>query len=264
MQNIQNMTDADRLIWSNAQTGFTSVLAAYDQADNNANNGQGITADSMIRSHRMMDVPDYAFATVLSSNGLLQIDDSIYVYTISGDIYAVPEAYENQIADGSYLNLAGVRKMTAAGNTPEGNCNWFDNNREIYKLNNGNDFPQHNGRRVRWVVTKWNSWWGVYSSCGYRLKMQKDTRFAGWVNNTSPQWFKATSGWEGLAKFINLPPAPRNEPVYTQTNSGQLYLTRTMVWYGGVATPQLCYYSTKFPGFFEVNYGGYASYTWNH
>lgn len=264
MTALQDRSDDELVNWSNSFSGFKSLLVTYRDADAQAEADQGLSADSLVHSGKLVDVPDYAFASVLAQDGTCQIADTVFLLNPDNSIYAIPAALKNTIPDGSYRTMTGVQKVAVQ----QENCNWFDNNRDFYNMDNGRRFPEHNGRTVRWRISKWNSWWRFYSSCGYRLKMQKHTRFGGWMNNTRPQWFKGTSGWEGVAKFapaLPLPDAYRNEPIYTQVNYGQLELTRTLVWYAGMwNTPSLCYYGGKYPAFFEVNYGGYASHTWNH
>ncbi len=163
---------------------FTSLYRQYQKMDTEADANNGISADSAINSKLIAWIPDDIFASIVNHQGFLAVGDSLYKYESNGFKVAPIEALE--LLD-SYpfasLDNNDYAPLFSWGNV--GNQNWasFPPKSHFFEQDeNSQNWPTSNGRKTRMVHTKWCSWFGIYSSIGSKVKMEKKTRYAGWIN----------------------------------------------------------------------------------
>lgn len=178
-----------------------------------------------------MDCPDYAFATIVTLAGNVQIGDTIYAYGLPGDqAAAVPAMYSEQLAGGDDVSsLDGVRNFGTAMRAPfvrhyqdedgvigvitSEICinptrfsNWWGQlEHHLYKDDNDNELPKHNNRPVRLTYSRWRTSYGIYTSIGVRLKMYKKTQFAGWSSVTNANYMMLEACCSGQVNYSNNP-----------------------------------------------------------
>jgi len=195
--------------------GFSSLRKFYEDNDKDTSEDRKApTTDSLIRSGRLLDCPDSWFATLLSREGNIQIADTVYCFragTKKGEAYAVPVANAPKVAQGQNpAFLPGVVPHDSSFGIPiplpdfissdgpprpsgEPICKypsglmpqwWGKVGGDMYRDDNGNPFPEHNGREVKLNYHRWRVGFIFYASTGARVQMLKHTRFAGWLSNT--------------------------------------------------------------------------------
>lgn len=159
---------------------FTSLYQKYQILDTKADLEDGISADSAITSNKLVFIPDDIFASVVNDQGLLIVGDSVYYY--SDSVFQTLDTaryFNTPIID--WGNIA--KKSTGTFNY--GNDEWAafsPHSRFFYVYDGINVWPTHNNRTVRAVHTKWCSWFGVYASVGAKIKLEKHSKLAGWIN----------------------------------------------------------------------------------
>ncbi|WP_118975734.1 hypothetical protein [Taibaiella koreensis] len=195
--------------------GFSSLRKFYEDNDRDtSDNRRNLTTDSLMRSGKILDCPDSWFATMLSKDGNIQIGDTVYCFrggTKNGESYSVPATQSPAIAGGKSpkflpgalphdtsfgLPLPVPEWVSGDGpDRPSGKpiCEypsglmpqwWGKVGGDMYRDDNGNPFPEHNGREVKLNYHRWRVGYIFYASTGARVQMLKDTRFAGWLSNT--------------------------------------------------------------------------------
>lgn len=255
MSELNSMDDSLHHDWYSTITGFNSLAAFYEEADANAENGISPSADSLIDAHQLLDIPDHAFASVLSKDGMIQVGDTVYIINQNQDtLYTVSSSEVNIISSKNWSNPVVHTQLLRAAS-----CNWFAENRDFLQADNGNNFPTHNGRPTRLRVSKWNAWYGVYSTAGVRAKIEKKTMFLGWLANTRIQYVEYTSGYLGEARYATLPTSPISQSPALYYGSNLLSKQITHAWFvgvTGVSAPILCYYNGNYPFNGYVNYAG--------
>ncbi len=159
---------------------FTSLYRQYQILDAQADAENGISADSTINARLIVDIPDNVFASVVSKDGLLILSDSIYYYSSGG--YQVTDTIN--YGKNTNFNWNAIAKK-GFGQNNNGNPEWASFppiSHFFHTYNNVNTWPKHNGRDVRAIHTKWCSWFGVYGSAGAKIKLEKDSKYGGWIN----------------------------------------------------------------------------------
>ncbi len=162
---------------------FVSLYRKYQLMDEDAETRKGISADSAINAKQIAWIPDNLFASVVNKDGYLAVGDSLYKYEAEG-FRVAPISALNEISSYPFKSIE-QKSYTPMLPTNYGNQNWMSmipQSKKFDKDNNGITWPKHNGREIRGVHTKWSSWYGVYCSIGSKVKMEKKTRFWGWIN----------------------------------------------------------------------------------
>lgn len=180
IQELHALSEEQLDHYNKSYQDFTSLYRQYQMMDELANVGNGLSADSAIRSNLIVDIPDLVFASVVSKRGLLVVGDSIYYYSDGGFQVANYADYENT----ANFNWSTIAKK-GFGQINYGNPEWasFPPCSHFFDTyDNTNSWPKHNGRTVRAVHTTWCSWFGVYSSAGTKIKLEKKSKYAGWIN----------------------------------------------------------------------------------
>ncbi|WP_343560932.1 hypothetical protein [Sphingobacterium sp.] len=173
------------------------------------------TKESLAENPLMnMDMPDVYFRTILSSNGRVQIADTLYQFEPEKEkviAYAIPVRQADEIINGK-LPAASAKGVATYFPTislmpfPRWEDNpvrvddpqawnvcdfpnafllpwWGQKGGSIYHDDNGVELPRDNGRRIRIDYHRWRVGYVFYSSIGVRVKIYKDTRLAGWLSN---------------------------------------------------------------------------------
>ncbi len=180
VQELHSMTSEELDLYNQSYSNFTSLYRQYQILDKQADADNGISADSTINARLIADIPDNIFASIVNKDGLLIVADSIYYYSSEG--YQVTDTI-NYSNNTNFDWGALAKKGFGQGNN--GNPEWASFppiSHFFHTYNNANSWPKHNGRDVRAIHTKWCSWFGVYGSAGAKIKLEKNSRFAGWIN----------------------------------------------------------------------------------
>jgi hypothetical protein len=159
---------------------FTSLYRKYQLMDRDAEADISESASSAIERRAIADIPDSYFASLVNADGIIIVDGTIYQYLNTDDFRTVPA--DNLRPNGS-INWTGAKLFKTSGNY--GNPAWASFppvSRFFNNASNGLSWPTSNNRPVRAVHTKWCSWYGIYVSLGSKIKMEKKTKFLGWVN----------------------------------------------------------------------------------
>ncbi len=221
------------------ERGYGSLRSLYQQIDaDTSDDRREPTVDSLIRSNKLLDCPDSWFATVLSKDGYIQIGDTIYSFrpgNKNGEAYAIPSRSIKELlagVDPSKIKSAkehytsfrripflqwgevgdkrtGEFKLpicwTSGG--PIGSF-WGQVGEDIYGGDNGDPFPEHNGRTVKMNYHRWRVGYIFYASAGVRMKMWKHTRFAGWQSVTYADQMTMEACLKGRAVTAGTLPYP--------------------------------------------------------
>ena len=183
---------------------FRSLRQKFETAEIENNGG----------SLENMDMPDEFFKTILSTNGRVQIADTLYQFEPAKEkviAYAIPVSQADQVLTGK-IPAASAKGVVAYFptisllpfprwedepiriNDPV-NWNvcdfpnsflmpwWGQKGGSIYHDDNGIELPKDNGRRIRIDYHRWRVGYIFYSSIGIRVKIYKETRLAGWLSN---------------------------------------------------------------------------------
>jgi hypothetical protein len=236
--------------WEQAYKGYTSLRKQYELIDADTSENRRLpTTDSLIRSNKILYCPDTRFATVLNKDGYIQIADTIYSFrpgVKSQEGYAVPSKYAQQLVRGAApLTIPGAKLHRISFEMlqfpqwqwpdewhvpdhdpivipnlpicqyPSGNMpNWWgQSGGDIYEGNDGDNFPEHNGRTVKLNFHRWRVGYIFYASAGIRLKMLKHTRFAGWQSVTYADEMVMDACCKGNVFIPGLPLIGFNEQV---------------------------------------------------
>jgi hypothetical protein len=180
VQELHSMTSDELNLYNQSYSDFTSLYRQYQILDEQADAENGISADSTINARLIVDIPDNVFASIVSKDGLLIVADSIYYYSSGG--YQVTDTINH--GKNTNFNWSIIAKK-GFGQGNNGNPEWaaFPPISKFFHTYNGsNSWPKHNGRNVRAIHTKWCSWFGVYGSAGAKIKLEKDSKYGGWIN----------------------------------------------------------------------------------
>ncbi|HWV72858.1 MAG TPA: hypothetical protein VN040_14115 [Pseudosphingobacterium sp.] len=200
--------------WEKQFGNFISLRNAYERIDaDTSEERRAPTVDSLIRSNQLLDCPDSFFATVINKDGYIQIADTIYSFKPGmekGEAFAIPDKYIGEVLKGtpvrelddvkthytSFIRIPFIRWWESGENSldlrlpicfyPSGSMGnwWGQSGDDIYAGDDGQVFPEHNGRQVRLNYHRWRVGYIFYASTGVRVKMWKHTRFAGWQSVT--------------------------------------------------------------------------------
>jgi hypothetical protein len=231
-----------------------------------------------------VDIPDPMLATVLNLDGRIQIADTVYQLGYEGKtsmLYAIPEQYERELLKGDEPGRIKGAKAHKIGLTlmpffPK----WVDNERAVlpspvseicnfpsqvlfpwwgqkgdylYNANDGTELQRDNGRNIRIDYHRWRVGFIFYSSAGVRVKIQKNTRFGGWMSTVKMNQVSLRACSKGIVLVPGLLPVPYHAQVSasgTNTNN----LERTVKW---VAAPlHVEVLPEHFNFSFSVNYRG--------
>lgn len=214
----EKFEDTDRLKeWENrySKQGYTSLNKYYQQIDaDTSETRRAPTVDSLIHLNKILDCPDSWFATVLNKKGFIQIADTVYSFkpgNKEGEAYAIPARSVKEIVSGvDPVSIKGTKihytsfkrvpfiRWGEVGDLTIGQDRlpicftnggamgsfWGQVGGDIYAGDNGDTFPEHNGRTVKMNYHRWRVGYIFYASAGVRMKMWKHTRFAGWQSVT--------------------------------------------------------------------------------
>lgn len=272
--------------WEQSYQNYESLRKKYEILDSKEE-PTALGSSELMRQGLLLDCPDSRLATVLSSNGEIQIADTLYVFpanALDGKSYAVPEGHIDDYVKGqdlATLDHVGIRftsffwipiprwsdnSTTVVGPGNQLNmCNfpntylinwWGQKGGDIYTDNNNVGFPQHNGRTVKLNYHRWRVGLGFYSSIGVRVKMWKNTRLAGWLSNVR---FKEAS-IEACANGVILQHAFIPVPFTARTGVGVMainknVLEQTMQWTADPLYTEI--FLHHFNLHFRVNYEGH-------
>lgn len=272
----------------NAQ-GFISLRNWYEQLDaDTAEDRTAPTADSLIHANKLLDCPDSRFATVLSKDGYIQIADTVYSFkpgNEKGDAYAIPSRAVKEIIahvapqqikgtkvhPSSFMRIPFVRWreigeeytgpvklpicFTSGG--PMGSF-WGQVGADIYGGDNGDTFPEHNGRTVKMNYHRWRVGYIFYASAGVRMKMWKHTRFAGWQSVTYADQMTMEACLKGFAVTAGSAPYPFTS--YTSpswpgfTRYAENNFEKTLKWVGSFILSEIALEHFNFH--WKLNYRG--------
>lgn len=180
---VKKMSEDEFKSWNLENTKFTSLYRQYQIMDQNAENEIGISADSAINAKQIAWIPDDLFASAVSDKGFLAVGDSLYKYESDGFKVAPIEAIED--LDSYPFESLDNHSYTPMLPVNMGNQNWasFPPKSRFFNYDdNNNAWPKHKNRPIRATHTTWCSWFGVYTSAGARIKMEKKTKLLGWIN----------------------------------------------------------------------------------
>lgn len=179
---LANLTEAELDAYNRNQAAYTSLYRQYQLMDEAAENETGISASEAISRKEIAFIPDDYLASLVNKDGLLAVGNQVFKYN-TDDWQACSIEHLNSINTYAWANEP---KQSYKKESPNyGNPEWasFPPVSTMLEVDdNGNPWPESNGRRVRAVHTTWCSWFGVYGSAGSKVKMEKLSKFAGWVN----------------------------------------------------------------------------------
>ncbi|MNU20705.1 hypothetical protein D3C71_89540 [compost metagenome] len=268
MQQLHSYSDKELAAWEQVQAGFVSWRSNTENS-----------SDSTIT-----DIPDAALATVINSQGRIQIADTIYQF-VPGEkqriTYSIPSRYITDLRNGKtgYASWSGVKINDVTMTwlpfprwedperilSPDPNTDicdfpsafmfpwWGQKGGQIYHGDNGSELPRDNGRRVRIEYHRWRVGFLFYSSAGVRVKAWKDTRFGGWMSTVNMDHVTIKSCIKGIIIIPGLFPQAFHESVnLSATNTNKL--EKTLKW---AATPMhVEVLPEHFNLRFKVNYKG--------
>ncbi|WP_029274607.1 hypothetical protein [Pedobacter borealis] len=278
-------------IWETAynRQGYTSLRRFYEQTDADTSEyRKAPTADSLINANKLLDCPDSWFATVLNKDGYIQIADTVYSFrpgNEKGEAYAIPAKHIKKILSGvrpttiegtkvhfsSFLKVPFIR-WPEQGNEQIGPMRlsicafpgplmpnfWGQSGGDIYGGDNGDTFPEHNGRTVKLNYHRWRVGYIFYASTGIRCKMWKHTRFAGWQSVTYADQMIMEACCKGYAATAGSSPYPFNSstsPTWPGfTKYAENNFEKTMKWVGSPIFSEILLEHFNFH--FKVNYRG--------
>jgi hypothetical protein len=272
-----------------SREGYTSLRKLYEQIDADTSEARKApTVDSLIHSNQLLDCPDSWFATVLNKDGYIQIADTVYSFkpgNEKGEAYAIPAKQVKQI-------LAGVRPTAIEGTKihltsflkirfirwPEQGYEltgpirlsicffggplmpnfWGQSGADIYAGDNGDTFPEHNGRTVKMNYHRWRVGYIFYASTGVRMKMWKHTRFAGWQSVTYADQMTMEACVKGRVIQAGMSPYPFTSSTSPSwpgfTKYAENNFEKTLKWVGSGLFSEILLEHFNFH--FKVNYRG--------
>lgn len=244
IKQLQEYNPEELATWEKKQEGFISWRTLAES-----------TMDSTVA-----DIPDAAFARLLSKDGRLQIADTIYQFVPGqqqGTAYAIPEVYKPVLIRGvkDFMALKGTKAYNITltwlpfprwGDEdriviPDPAYNicdfpnsflfpwWGQKGGQIFHADNGAELIRDNGRRVRIDYHRWRVGYLFYSSAGVRVKAWKDTRLAGWLSNINMDRVSIESCIRGKIVIPGLFPANFQESVSLSTTNDNK-LEKTLQW----------------------------------
>lgn len=269
--------------------GYTSLRKYYEQIDADTSEYRTApTADSLIHANKLLDCPDSWFATVLSKDGFIQIADTVYSFkpgTEKGEAYAIPQRHAKAIRssvnpvglEGTKLHYTSFMRIPFPrwGNIGEEHTGpvkipicffngspmpnfWGQSGGDIYSGDNGDTFPEHNGRTVKLNYHRWRVGYIFYASAGIRCKMWKHTRFAGWQSVTYADQMTMEACCKGYAAEAGSSPYPFNSstsPAWPGfTKYAENNFEKTLKWVGSPVFSEILLEHFNFH--FKVNYRG--------
>lgn len=182
IRELSSLTEAELDACNRSRTAYTSLYRQYQLMDEAAENETGISASEGISRKEIAFIPDDCFASLVNKDGLLAVGDKIYKFN-TDDWQSCPIEHLDAIHTYSWANEP---KQSYKKESPNyGNPEWasFPPISEMYEEDdNGTTWPTSNGRKVRAVHTTWCSWFGCYGSAGSKIKMEKWSKYGGWVN----------------------------------------------------------------------------------
>jgi len=180
MDQLKSMDDNGLNDYNMNQTNYTSLYRQYQIMDQNAEEETGVSASYAQEAGTIVNIQDDYFASLVNKDGFLICANVIYKYS--------PEFYQSvALVDGS--NIEDIdwnsQEQLSYKTYNYGNKNYASfspNSRFHYQDNSSKDWNKSNNRKVRAVHTVWCSYYGVYSSIGAKVKMEKDSSVLGWIN----------------------------------------------------------------------------------
>lgn len=272
-----------------AKEGYTSLRKLYEQIDADTSEyREAPTVDSLIKTNKLLDCPDSWFATVISKDGYIQIADTVYSFkpgNEKGEAYAVPaNGIKQLIGNVSPLNIKGTKvhytsflkvpfiRWPEQGNEHTGPIRlsicafggplmpnfWGQSGGDIYGGDNGDTFPEHNGRTVKMNYHRWRVGYIFYASTGVRMKMWKHTRFAGWQSVTYADQMTMEACVKGRVIQAGIAPYPFNSSTAPSwpgfTKYAENNFEKTLKWVGSGIFSEILLEHFNFH--FQVNYRG--------
>ncbi|MDR2272014.1 MAG: hypothetical protein LBF27_14005 [Sphingobacterium sp.] len=285
-ENPEKLNDWER---SFNKVGYTSLRTLYQQIDaDTSETRRAPTVDSLINSNQLLDCPDSWFATVLSKDGYIQIADTLYSFkpgNENGEAYAIPARAAKEVLagveplkiDGTKVHLTSFKripfprwgelgdKYTGPAKLPICSMNsssvgnfWGQVGEDIYAGDNGDTFPEHNGRTVKMNYHRWRVGYVFYASTGVRMKMWKHTRFAGWQSVTYADQMTMEACVKGIAVTAGSAPYPFTS--YTSpswpgfTRYAENNFEKTLKWVGSLIFSEIALEHFNFH--WKLNYRG--------
>lgn len=269
--------------------GYNSLRNLYEQIDADTSEyRKAPTTDSLINSNKLLDCPDSWFATVLNKDGFIQIADTVYSFKPGnerGEAYAIPARSVKEITTGvqpakikgtkvhftSFIKIPFVR-WGEVGNEQTGPMKlpicfngsgpmasfWGQVGGDIYGGDNGDTFPEHNGRTVKMNYHRWRVGYIFYASAGVRMKMWKHTRFAGWQSVTYADQMIMEACLKGRAVTAGSAPYPftsSTSPAWPGfTKYAENNFEKTLKWVGSPIFSEIALEHFNFH--WKVNYRG--------
>ena len=182
MQELKEMNESQLDNYNQSNINFISLYKQYQIMDELAENGISSSAQEAIDLKLIPHIPDNYFASVVNKNGLLAVEQTIYKYGSDG-FQTAPISNLQNIESYNWSSQTILPYAKKLGNSGDQQWASFPPVSKFFeKYNGSNDWPKSNGRPVRAIHTKWCSWFGVYSSAGSKIKMEKKSLLAGWVN----------------------------------------------------------------------------------
>lgn len=277
-----------------ASEGFQSLRRRYELIDaDNSESRKAPTVDSLFKSGKLFNCPDSWFATVLNKDGNIQVGDTVYCFRPGPKnplAYAVPVKYAEELAKGAKpesipmskehllsFDILDIVQWPDEWHLPEptdpivipnlpiceypsGNMpNWWGRSGgDIYKGNDGQMFPEHNGRLVKLNYHRWRVGFIFYASAGVRVRMLKHTRFAGWQSVTYADEMIMDACCKGKVIVPGLLPIPFNEQISPGWPGFARYaensFEKTMKWTASGIFSEI--FLEHFNFHFRVNYRG--------
>ncbi|PSK90792.1 hypothetical protein B0I18_107204 [Taibaiella chishuiensis] len=271
------------------QKGFSSLRKTYEEIDaDTSEHRKAPTVDSLIKTNQLLDCPDSWFATVLSKDGFIQIADTVYSFkpgNEKGEAYAIPVKGIKELLNnvhpahikGSKLHFTSFLKIPFIRWPEQGNEHigpirlsicatsgpsmpnfWGQSGGDIYAGDNGDTFPEHNGRTVKLNYHRWRVGYIFYASTGVRMKMWKHTRFAGWQSVTYADQMTMEACVKGYAAQAGIAPYPftsSTSPTWPGfTKYAENNFEKTLKWVGSPIFSEILLEHFNFH--FYLNYRG--------
>ncbi len=271
------------------EKGYTSLRSLYQHIDaDTSEDRKEPTVDSLIRSNKLLDCPDTWFATVLSKDGFIRIADTIYSFSPghkNGEAYAIPGGSVKELLAGvEPSKIKGAKEHFTSfrrvpflhwgeiGDKKTGEYNlpicwtsggpigswWGQVGEDIYGGDNGDPFPEHNGRTVKMNYHRWRVGYIFYASAGVRMKMWKHTRFAGWQSVTYADQMTMDACLKGRAVTAGTLPYPftsQTSPAWPGfTKYAENNFEKTLKWVGSPIFSEIALEHFNFH--WKLNYRG--------
>ena len=269
--------------------GYSSLRKTYEEIDADTSEyRKAPTVDSLIHMNKLLDCPDSWFASVVSKDGFIQIADTVYSFrpgNEKGEAYAIPAVHIKAILAGENpVNLKGTKvhytsflkvpfiRWPEQGNEHVGPIRvsictfsgplmpnfWGQSGADIYAGDNGDTFPEHNGRTVKLNYHRWRVGYIFYASCGVRMKMWKHTRFAGWQSVTYADQMTMEACVKGRVIQAGMSPYPFNSSTSPSwpgfTKYAENNFEKTLKWVGSGIFSEILLEHFNFH--FQLNYRG--------